>query len=155
MNIDKETLYCIFAGYDKMYTEEMKESEDTPISFEEFMFSKGFIHFESDVCEFLDHEILTDLHESFGFKEEIHAKFDGNILEVPIKAYDQTITEKYEAWLTLFICEKFFGLPIIGVNGHMIYVPEIYYSDTDKESLFIVKKLPKMTEQSIKEALEK
>ena len=155
MNIDKETLYCIFAGYDKMYTEEMKESEDTPISFEEFMVKKGYTHFESDVCEFLDHEILQDLHESFEFNEELHAVFDGNILEVPIEAYDQTISGKYESWLTLFICEKFFGLPIIGVNGHMIYVPEIYYSDTDKESLFIAKKLPKMTEQSIKEALEK
>lgn len=152
MNIDKETLYCIFAGYDKMYNEEM---EDTPISFEEFMFSKGFIHFESDVCEFLDHEILVDLHDSFEFNGELLATFDGNILEVPIKAYDQTITKKYEEWLTLFICEKYFGLPIIGVTGHIIYVPEIYYSDTDQTSLFIVKKLPQMTEQSIKETLEK
>lgn len=156
MNIDKETLYCIFAGYDKMYTEEMEESEDTPISFEEFMFSKGFTHFESDVCEFLKHEMLIDLHDNTidDFQDESLATFDGNILEVPIKAYDQTITKKYESWLTLFICEKFFGLPITGVSGHMIYVPEIYYSDTDKESLFIAKKLPKMTEQSIKEALE-
>lgn len=139
MILDKESLHCIFAGYDKMYTEETEESEDTPIPFEEFMVKKGYTHFESDVCEFLDHEILTDLHDSF--EGELLAVFDGNILEVPIKAYDQTITKKYELWLTLFICENYFGLSIQGVNGHIAYVPEICYSDTEQTSLFIAKKL--------------
>lgn len=130
MNIDKESLYCIFAGYIEKY-------EDTSIPFEKFMVSKGFIHFESDVCEFLGREILIDLQESFEFKEELQAVFDGNILEVPIEAYDLTIAEKYEAWLTIFICTNYFGLPLIGDTS---YEPEIYYSETEQTSLFIAKK---------------
>lgn len=130
MILDKESLYCIFAGY-------IEDCEDPTLPFEKFMVKKGYTHFESDVCEFLDHEILQDLHESFEFNEELHAVFDGNILEVPIKAYDQIITKKYEAWLTLFISADYFGLPLI---GEAIYSPEIYYSDTDKTSLFIAKR---------------
>lgn len=130
MILDKESLYCIFAGY-------IEDCEDTSIPFEKFMVKKGYTHFESDVCEFLDHEILTDLHESFEFEEELHAEFDGNILEVPIKAYDPIITKKYEAWLTLFISADYFGLPLI---GETIYAPEIYYSETEHSSLFMAKK---------------
>ena len=130
MILDKESLYCIFAGY-------IEEYENTSIPFEKFMVKKGYTHFESDVCEFLDHEILTDLHESFEFEEEMHAEFDGNILEVLIEAYDQTIAEKYEAWLTIFICSTYFGLPLI---GNTTYNPEIYYSETEHSSLFIAKR---------------
>ena len=130
MILDKESLYCIFAGY-------IEKSENTSIPFEKFMVSKGYTHFESDVCEFLDHEILTDLHDSFEFEGELLADFDGNILEVPIEAYDQTITGKYEAWLTIFICTTYFGLPLIGNTS---YEPEIYYSETEKSSLFIAKR---------------
>lgn len=130
MLLDKESLYCIFAGY-------IEEYENTSIPFEKFMVSKGYTHFESDVCEFLDSEIIADLHDSFEFEGELLADFDGNILEVPIEAYNQTITEKYEIWLTLFICSNYFGLPLI---GNTIYTPEIYYSEIEKSSLFIAKR---------------
>lgn len=130
MILDKESLYCIFAGY-------IGECKDPTLPFEKFMVKKGYTHFESDVCEFLDHEILTDLHDSFEFEGELLADFDGNILEVPIEAYDPIITKKYEAWLTLFISADYFGLPLI---GNTIYAPEIYYSETEQSSLFIAKK---------------
>lgn len=80
-----------------------------------------------------------DLHDNINddFQDELLATFDGNILEVPIEAYDPIITKKYEAWLTLFISADYFGLPLI---GETIYAPEIYYSETDHESLFIAKK---------------
>lgn len=130
MILDKESLYCIFAGY-------IEDCKDPTLPFEKFMVKKGFKHFKSDVCEFLGREILIDLQESFEFKEELQAVFDGNILEVPIEAYDLTIAEKYEAWLTIFICTNYFGLPLIGDTS---YEPEIYYSETEQTSLFIAKK---------------
>lgn len=130
MILDKESLYCIFAGY-------IDDCKDPTLPFEKFMVKKGYTHFESDVCEFLDHEILTDLHDSFEFEGELLADFDGNILEVPIEAYDPIITKKYEAWLTLFISADYFGLPLI---GNTIYAPEIYYSETEHSSLFIAKR---------------